>query len=481
MVKCNHQGCKKRAYYNNQDPPKFCNIHKHEDMIYITNRKCNEKGCTKQPNYNIPGETKGLFCSSHKRPNMVLVTNKNICNEIGCTKQSNYNFYGETKALFCAKHKKEGMIDIKKKTCKEENCTKKPCYNNPGESKGIYCVAHKEEGMINVTAVYCKEEGCKTQPRFNFRGEKKGLYCGTHKKEGMIDIFEKRYCEEEKCEIRASYNFENEKVPKYCGTHKKDGMIDLNNSLCIYEGCSTRAVFNSEGTKIGLYCNKHKKENMIDVRNPRCLTPMCDIIKVDKKYKGYCVFCFMHLFPEEPVSKNYKTKEKTVVDFIKENFNNFDWIYNKKIANGCYNRMPDLLTFIKKDDSAKHRASSTNGAEGDKGDKKEQYIIVEIDEDQHNSYDCSCENKRLVEISKDLGHKSVVFIRFNPDSYLNSKEEKVKGCWTYSSKGVVSVSKNNSKRWEHRLNMLKESINYWSNNFTNKTIEVIQLFYDGCE
>jgi hypothetical protein len=170
----------------------------------------------------------------------------------------------------------------------------------------------------------------------------------------------------------------------------------------------------------------------------------------------------MHLFPEENVSKNYKTKEKTVVDFIKENFKNFEWIYNKKIANGCYNRMPDLLTFIKKGD-------------------KEQYIIIEIDEEQHNSYDCSCENKRLVEISKDLGHKSVVFIRFNPDSYINSKEEKIKGCWTYSSKGVVSVSKNNSKKWEHRLNMLKDSVNYWSNNFTDKTIEVIQLFYDGCE
>jgi hypothetical protein len=29
-------------------------------------------------------------------------------------------------------------------------------------------------------------------------------------------------------------------------------------------------------------------------------------------------------------------------------------------------------------------------------------IIVEIDENKHTDYDCSCENKRLMELSKDL-------------------------------------------------------------------------------
>ena len=34
--------------------------------------------------------------------------------------------------------------------------------------------------------------------------------------------------------------------------------------------------------------------------------------------------------------------------------------------------------------------------------------------------------------------------------------------------------------WELRLNSLKNSIEYWINptNITNKTIEIIQLFYD---
>ena len=43
--------------------------------------------------------------------------------------------------------------------------------------------------------------------------------------------------------------------------------------------------------------------------------------------------------------------------------------------------------------------------------------MVEVDENQHNNYDCSCENKRLMELAQDLGHRSMVVIRFNPDAY----------------------------------------------------------------
>ena len=47
-----------------------------------------------------------------------------------------------------------------------------------------------------------------------------------------------------------------------------------------------------------------------------------------------------------------------------------------------------------------------------------QIIIVEIDEYQHENITYSCENKRIMEISQDLGHRPIIFIRFNPDEYL---------------------------------------------------------------
>jgi hypothetical protein len=40
--------------------------------------------------------------------------------------------------------------------------------------------------------------------------------------------------------------------------------------------------------------------------------------------------CFIHLFPDEPNSRNYKTKEKDVVDNILKLFPNLTWIKDKK-------------------------------------------------------------------------------------------------------------------------------------------------------
>ena len=51
----------------------------------------------------------------------------------------------------------------------------------------------------------------------------------------------------------------------------------------------------------------------------------------------------MNLFPDKPVIRNYKTKEKDVVDRIKEIFPDFTWVHDKKIQDGCSKRRPDLL------------------------------------------------------------------------------------------------------------------------------------------
>ena len=42
-------------------------------------------------------------------------------------------------------------------------------------------------------------------------------------------------------------------------------------------------------------------------------------------------------------------------------------------------------------------------------------VIVEVDENQHRSYEETCECARMSEIVGAIGGKSVVFIRYNPD------------------------------------------------------------------
>ena len=44
-------------------------------------------------------------------------------------KQSSYNLSTEIKPLYCSEHKKENMVDVKSKRCIHANCIKQPNYN----------------------------------------------------------------------------------------------------------------------------------------------------------------------------------------------------------------------------------------------------------------------------------------------------------------------------------------------------------------
>jgi hypothetical protein len=104
-------------------------------------------------------------------------------------------------------------------------------------------------------------------------------------------------------------------------------------------------------------------------------------------------------------------------------------------------------------------------------------IIVEVDENKHTDYDCSCEHKRLMELSQDLQHRPIVFIRFNPDDYTNQDNVLVKSCWKLNKLGVMQIAKSKGKEWNERIACLKQQIQYWIDNPTEKTIEIVELFY----
>jgi hypothetical protein len=232
-------------------------------------------------------------------------------------------------------------------------------------------------------------------------------------------------------------------------------MVNIKDKKCIV--CKLKIpVFNLPGQKTATHCSGCKLEGMIDIKNLKCKSDWCNTQPYKKKYKGYCLFCFMNLFPNEKVSRNYKTKEIAVSDYIKTEFPDMDWICDKQIYGGCSKKRPDLLL-----------------------DLGYQILIIEIDENQHNNYDCSCENKRLMELSQDLNHRPIIFIRFNPDDYLDNNKN-ITSCWGSDGNGICCVKKSKKKEWNERLNILKDTVNYWKNeeNKTDKTIEVIELFYD---
>jgi hypothetical protein len=235
-------------------------------------------------------------------------------------------------------------------------------------------------------------------------------------------------------------------------------MLNVRTKLCEFEeGCDTQPSFNIPSEKTPRYCGKHKSSDMIDVSHNRCLTNLCDIVVHNKeKFKGYCFRCFINMFPDDPLVKNFKNKEKSVSEFIINSFKENMWIKDKQIFDGCSKRRPDLLC-----------------------DLGYQILIVEIDENQHQNYNSICENKRIMEISKDLSHRPIIFIRFNPDNYLNKEGTKIKSCWTFDKKGICRLNRENFKEWNERLNVLKNAINFWIENKTDKMLETVHLFYDG--
>ena len=388
----------------------------------------------------------------HKKQGMIDIKNKR-CNEENCNKLPIFNFKEQKNPLYCSKHKKNNMIDMIHKSCIEENCKTFPSFNFKGLKKGLYCSEHKKKDMINILKTPCINSGCMTRPQFNFINQKIPLYCSIHKKNNMINIISKK-CLETNCEKTPCFNFKSLKKGLFCEQHKKENMINVKDKKCIEPNCITRANFNIETKKIPIYCSIHKKDNMVNIKSKKCKTPHC-LIQVSNKYEGYCLFCFSNTFPDKPISKNYKTKELEVVEYITKTFPQYTWITDKKVQDGCSKRRPDLLL--------------------DMGD---QVIIIEIDENQHLDYDCSCENKRLMEISQDLSHRPIIFIRFNPDEYY-IENKKIQSCFGYDTKGMCKLKPKYIKEWQTRLNTIKETILYWTENKTNKTIEIIQLYFDN--
>jgi transcriptional regulator CtsR len=45
--------------------------------------------------------------------------------------------------------------------------------------------------------------------------------------------------------------------------------------------------------------------------------------------------------------------------------------------------------------------------------------------------------------------------------------------------GIIQIMKTKMSEWKERINILNQQIQYWIDNKTNKTIEIIQLFYDN--
>ena len=62
--------------------------------------------------------------------------------------------------------------------------------------------------------------------------------------------------------------------------------------------------------------------------------------------------------------------------------------------------------------------------------------------------------------------------------FINKDNKKITSCWICSKDGIIRINKKKEDEWKERINILFNQINYWINNKTNKTLEIIHLYYD---
>ncbi len=359
-------------------------------------------------------------------------------------KRALFNYKDKKITLYCSSCKLENMIDIKSKKC--INCNIKcPAFNYKNESKPLYCGDCKLQNMIDIKNKKCIKCNNK-QPVFNYKDESKPLYCGDCKLENMVNIISKKCVT---CNVKQSiYNYKDEKIALYCGICKLENMVNIKSKKCV--ACENKtAIYNYKDKSKPSYCNDCKLENMINIFSKKC--NLCNLIQSTSKYNYLCSGCYYYTNPDSVLTRNHKSKENQIISDLNKELNNII-IQDKIISNGCSKRRPDGLIQL-----------------------NDYNIIIEIDENQHSDY--SCENKRLMEMFKDLGNSPLTIIRFNPDSYkLDNKKIK-------SPFGITKLDGKlkiiNQKEYKTRFDKLLNEIKYNLNIIPDKEINIIHLFYDN--
>lgn len=471
--KCEHPGCNTRAGFNDKDKKKSKYCKKHCDELFgcentmdLTHKKCEYNNCKNRAYYNYKDEKTPKYCIDHRLSDM---QNKNIkyCLYKNCNIIPVFGYENTTIKLYYSLHKHTNMINLHAKICEYYGCNKQAGYNYLN-LPAIYCSEHKKKDMIAVRINYCVEQNCNKMASYNIKTEHIPLYCNLHKKNNMINITkDSEKCNE--CDKRGIFGYSNNKSIKYCKDHKKIDMIDIVHKLCLE--CPSRAVY---GTHIyGLiHCDKHVKRSK-EWKINKCLNDFCKNMAICSENGNYpfiacdnCNVIYKYNFKSilykqckkcginnmlvdddgnclDICSKNFNIRLKYSENQMKNFFDINNIIYNsydKIIDNSCLKVRPDFVF-----------------------DLDNLIIIVENDENQHKTYECECEQKRMINIYESYGGTPVHFIRFNPDNYVS--KNKLLSSLSHRHKKLLDV-----------INSIKNNKNFY---LEYSKISVQYLYYDN--
>ena len=283
-------------------------------------------------------------------------------------------------------------------------------------------------------------------------------FCSKHKTDGMTDS---RHCEhgrqKTKCkECGGGSICEHNHIKSICKECGGASICEHKRIKRCCKECGGSAI--CEHNRIKSRCKEccgsaiceHNiiKYNCVICR-PDLACANCKYIHVPTRYRfhPYCFNCYCTLNPDLEIPRRYKVKEQHLRDALREEFPNIAMRFDKMVDGGCSRNRPDILI----DDGFP--------------------IIIECDENRHNSY--SCENKRMMELFEDLGSRPIRVIRFNPDGYKDESGVRHTSCFNPTKNGLSIVK----KEWIPRISILSSILRTEIGKVPEKEIDVMYLFY----
>ena len=205
------------------------------------------------------------------------------------------------------------------------------------------------------------------------------MWCLQHRDENtMINVAASR-CE---CGTHAKYGYLGSQ-PETCSQCRKRNMVIFPRKRC--EECRQDFAFFGPSVSKRIHCGLCRIESDRQFVDQRCIT--CGEVDVVSN-EGVCCTC-------DPVNfyLHNKAKELEVKAWLDANgIHNYIW--DRRLDGGeCTDRRPDFIF-----DCGTHK------------------LILEVDEDQHESYNPECELTRMMDLAQSNGIQTI-FIRYNPDEY----------------------------------------------------------------
>ena len=429
--------------------PLYCKDHVPNDGIVYKNIRrttCRFKDCTNTASFGKGDAREQEYCANHGRHLPGYQPLYGLCEYENCERHAAFGLIGSLKRQFCSRHApKDGLYkNLKHVICQTPLCQLVASYGEIGTTKKLHCAKHgKEMGMMNTQKKKCIADGCTISPSFAPTPTSLPQLCKKHvPKSGpkYYNVTIKQLCQYEPendepvCTISASYGPPTSRSPSdriYCATHKPAGWIGCTMKFCEYVDdddlqCNRAATCGHLFEPVKM-CHKHKLRNMRTKNNPKC-----EVLIHGKKCVNRPLYTKLEKnYPQR--CEDHKTDgDKNVIErpcknchltwFILQGSDYCDYCDVGKSA-GATRQYEKANEELLKAAGYKFRTDQTVDTECSR--KRPDFVIenppennhstiVEIDEEQHRSYPCVCEQNRMIELFQAFGGEKVTFIRFNP-------------------------------------------------------------------